>query len=234
MADDDGAGVSIQKPASRGGGRPAYKPTPDQRAKVRELRSMSPAKTIEEVASAIGLSRNTLKKYFAEELDAVPASAPAEQQLDLSGQHRVAPPPAESREPGRPEFEPTHRQREDVKLCKADNWSDDRIARFLGISRSTLLRHFGHELELGVDILRVQVLRDLKTAAGKGNRAAAETLLGLPGMISGMEVLPTPSEEEPAPQANVEATGVGLGKKERARRDAQTAHLGTPWERLVN
>jgi AraC-like DNA-binding protein len=195
---------------------------------------MSPPKTIEEVASAIGLSRNTLKKYFAEELDAAPVSAQGEQQLDLSGQHKVTPPAVEPRDPGRPEFEPTWRQREDVKLGKADHWSDDRIARYLGISRSTLLRHFGPELEWGVDMLRMQVLRDLKTSAAKGNRAAAETLLGLPGMITGTEVLPTPGEEEPATAANVEAADSAMGKKERARRDAQTAHEGTSWARLVN
>lgn len=195
---------------------------------------MCPPMSIEEVASTIGLSRNTLKKYFAAELHAVPASTEIGLQLDLSGQHQVESPRVEAREPGRPEFEPNYRQREDVRLAKADHWSDDRIARFLGISRSTLLRHFAVELEMGVDMLRMQVLRDLKLSAAKGNRAAAATLLNLPGMIVGAEILPTPGDNEEPEAAAVEGDGSTLGKKEKARRDAQTAHQGTSWARLVN
>lgn len=224
--------VSRQETPSRTGGRPEYKPTDEQRARVRELRQQRAALAI--IASDLKISPNTLRKHFAAELAAKSVSADGE--LDFT---QAAPAPfvdqmvAPSSVPGRPEFEPSHRQREEVKLAKADNWADERIARYLGISRSTLLKHFADELERGTDMLRMAVLRDVKASAAKGNRAAAEMVLNLPGMITGVTVLPTPGEEVEPPTTG-EAAVPGLGKKEQARRDAQAAHKGTAWDRIVN
>lgn len=195
------------------------------------MREQTPPAALTAIAAALKISANTLRKHFGAELAV--AGSPAVAQLDLDGAHRPAAPPPPA--PGRPEFEPSYRQREDVKLAKADNWSDDRIARFIGVSRTTLLKHFALELEWGVDQLRMQVLRDVKAAAGKGNRAAAEMMLNLPGMIGGTSVLPIPEQESETPEVS-DATShrVGIGKKEQARRDAQTAHQGTAWDRIVN
>lgn len=220
--------VSGQGTPSRGGGRPEYKPTPEQRARVRELRQQGTALAV--IAADLKISQNTLRKHFADDLAAKTAAAAGE--LDFS-QPVVDQTVPVSRAPGRPEFEPSYRQRDEVKLAKADNWSDDRIARYLGISRGTLLKHFAEELELGTDTLRMAVLRDVKASAAKGNRAAAEMILNLPGMITGVTVLPTPGAD-PEPAALGEATGPGLGKKEQARVDARVAHKGTGWDRLVN
>ena len=127
MDDQDPPPVSVvseQNQQKKSGGRPEYKPTDDHRAKVRELaETKMPRKAI---AAAIGISPVTLRKHFGAEL-----GVPVDQagQLDLTEPHKPA--SIASPEPGRPEFEPTWRQREDVKLCKADNWSDERIARLL-------------------------------------------------------------------------------------------------------
>lgn len=82
---------------------------------------------------------------------------------------------------GRPPFNPTPALRKDVRLMKADGWADDRIALRLGISRTTLLKHFGTELALGADIERLETLRDLKRAARKGNASAIKMLLLITG-----------------------------------------------------
>ena len=66
--------------------------------------------------------------------------------------------------------------RQDVRLFKADNWSDDRIARRLGISRTTLLKHFAEELESGADQERQEALRLLKRAgASSGSARPSDT-----------------------------------------------------------
>ena len=229
--------VSRQEAPSRAGGRPEYKPTDEQRATVRQMRQQRPPVSTSAIAAALKISPNTLRKHFAAELAPSGANEPA--QLELAGAHQPAisvPAAPTAPGPGRPEFEPSFRQREDVKLAKADNWSDERIARFIGVSRTTLLKHFALELEWGVDQLRMQVLRDVKAAAGKGNRAAAEMLLNLPGMIGGTSVLPVPDQDGETPEvADVGGSQkIALGKKEQARRDAQTAHQGTAWDRIVN
>lgn len=220
--------VSGQETPSRAGGRPEYKPTDEQRARVRELRQQGAALAV--IAADLKISPNTLRKHFAAELAA--KTTPAAGELDFS-QPVVAQVEPAARAPGRPEFEPSYRQREEVKLAKADNWADERIARYLGISRGTLLKYFAEELELGTDTLRMAVLRDVKASAAKGNRAAAEMILNLPGMITGVTVLSTPGDEA-EPPALGEVAAPGLGKKEQARVDAQLAHKGTAWDRLVN
>lgn len=210
--------VSEQKEADRKGGRPEYKPTDAQRALVRQLVGEKVAKG--EIAKRLGVSPVTMRKHFAAELGQEAATdTPL---LALDGAHRTAPTPAS---PGRPAFEPSYRQREDVRLLKADDWSDERIARYLGISRNTLLAHFGEELEDGADRVRAQVLRDLKMASAKGNSAASDRLLKLSGMLNPAQQLPVPDAPPPEPV---------LGKKEQANRDAQTAHQGTSWGQILN
>lgn len=218
------SGVNEQNARSRAGGRPKYKPTDEQRSQVRELVAATPKLTQREIAAKIGVSPVTLRKAFAAELAEKVDQAG---QLDFDSQQ--APVAAESAvaAPGRPEFEPTWRMREDVKLCKADNWSDERICRLLGIgSRTTLVKHFAAELEHGADLLRIKVLRGLDLAASKGSPGAAEKLLRLAGMVAPLSpVAPSDDEAPPAPK---------LGKKEQANRDAHTAHVGTSWSEILS
>lgn len=210
-------GVSERKEGDRKGGRPEYKPSDDERALVKQLVGEGVVRST--IAKRLGVSPVTMRKHFAPELGR-DAAAAAPDLLSFDG----AAPPAKPAL-GRPAFEPNYRQRDDVRLLKADDWSDERIARYIGISRNTLLEHFAEELEDGADRVRAQVLRDLKLASSKGNSAAADRLLKLSGMLHPAERLPVPDTPTPEP---------AVGKKEQANRDAQTAHQGTSWSQILN
>lgn len=127
----------------------------------------------------------------------------------------------EKRGRGQPAYRPTVAQRQDVRLFKADGWSDDRIARRLGISRTTLLKHFAEELENGADQERQEALRLLKRAARKLNVTAIRDLLKLIGAGSAIdEFLRQPERGARQPK---------LGKKEIAREEALRAHENSDW-----
>jgi len=220
MTDRDVDGVSAQGTPARSGGRPQYKPTDDQRALVRRLRSEG--QPIGEVAKAVGISRNTLRKHFAAEV----AVVPVEQQLELGGAHHAtAIVVDEPGKPGRPEFEPTQRQRDDVKLWAADDWTEDRMASQLGISRNTLRKHFAEEIQYGADRIRTMVLRDLQRGSAAGKTGSSTKLLELTEKVRP----PGP----PKPDA-IEDEPVPLGKKAQAKVDALTANNTPGWSGLVN
>lgn len=120
----------------------------------------------------------------------------------------------------RPTFKATAALRHDVRLMKADGWSDDRIAGQLGISRSTLLKHFAVDLEYGSDRVRRQALKDLAKASKRGNVAGAKALLALSGIV-------------PPPSPKQESRPEKLGKKAEAEAAAETAHEGNDWGALV-
>lgn len=218
MTDRVSDGVFGQEAPSRSGGRPEYKPTPEQRAEVRRLRAADTS--IGEIAKAISISRNTLRKHFAEELATAPT--PIEQQLDLTGAHKVEP-AQPSRQPGRPEFEPTDRQRNMVRLWAADDWTEARMALQLGIARETLRKHFADEIQFGADKVRTQVLLDLQRSSAQGKVGASNKLLERTALVAP----PGP----PKPPAEVEES---IGKKAAARRGAQNAESGTDWDGLLN
>ena len=222
MTDRVDDGVSAQGTPSRSGGRPEYKPTEEQRSLVRRLRLEGRA--IGDVAKAIGVSRNTLRKHFADEVAVQPA--PVEQQLALGGEHHATALVVEtSAAPGRPEFEPTQRQREDVKLWASDDWTEDRMAAQLGISRNTLRKHFAEEIQYGADKIRTMVLRDLQRSSAAGRTGASAKLLELTEKVRPPGPPKPPSEEEEAPP---------LGKKAQAKVDAMTANKTPGWSGLVN
>lgn len=219
--EDDG--VSAQEAPSRSGGRPEYKPSDEQRALVRRLRGAGTS--IGEVAKAVGVSRNTLRKHFGAELETRPS--PVEQQLELAGSHPAkAIVVEELAKPGRPEFEPTQRQRDDVKLWASDDWTEDRMAAQLGISRNTLRKHFAEEIQYGADKVRTMVLRDLQRSSAAGRTGASAKLLEL------TEKVRPPSPPKPGAEDDDDAPA--LGKKAQAKVDATTAEAGTGWSHLVN
>lgn len=209
---------SEQKARPNAGGRPGYKPTAEARAIVVEM--VGKDATRAEIAKRLEVSPVTLRKHFAAELGE--RRSADDGQLELTAAAAGAPPPPVGK-PGAPPFEPDYVQKQEVILAKADNWSDERIASYLGISRNTLLKHFADELNRGADRLRMQLLKNLKAASAK-SPVAAEKMLKLPGMVAPLEKLPTPEPEQPEPQ---------LGQKAQRDRDAQTAHQGNSWGDLV-
>lgn len=73
---------------------------------------------------------------------------------------------------GRPRFKPTKAHRDLVRLLKADDLSNERIAAQIGISRNTLEQYFGAELEFGADQVRAETLLALDKAVKRGNASA--------------------------------------------------------------
>ena len=214
--------LTEQNLAIRQGGRPEYKPTDDQRGSVRTMVEAGVAKT--QIAAKLGISRVTLRKHFAEELSRT-AFAAAAAELDFA----AGPAPAKAAAPaGRPEFEATYRQREDVRLWKADDWSDDRFAAQLGIARTTLLKHFADELTHGADQVRTRNLRNLQRAADNGSVGACNALLRLTGLVPpGPPPAPPPEQDEVVPPEEK------LGKKAQAKLAALTAEDDTSWQGLM-
>lgn len=70
---------------------------------------------------------------------------------------------------GRPQFKPTPTQRNRVKMLRADGWSQERIARLIGIDVQTLLDRFSEEMEHGADMKRAELLQWAEKGAKKGN-----------------------------------------------------------------
>lgn len=216
-------GLSEQNQQIRQVGRPEYKPTAAERELVRTMKAAR--KTNATIAAELKLSRNTLRKHFAQELAGEPVQATADPQLDFGGAAHN--PALEAAPIGRPEYEPSQRARDDVRLWAADDWTEDRMARQLGISRNTLRKHFAEELEHGADKVRAMVLRDLMRSSAQGKVGASNKLLEITGLV------PPPAAPR-APEAAQQDEPEELGKKERARIDARTADAGTEWADLVH
>lgn len=128
---------------------------------------------------------------------------------------------------GRKPLKVTATLRRDVELMKADGWSDDRVAAQLQISRTTLLKHFGGELEFGADRVRRRQLANLDRLS-KRNVAAAKALLAR------ADTMPGGSGRGAAPEPDGDPIKASpLGKKDQANLEAQTAAEGTSWASLI-
>jgi hypothetical protein len=100
--------------------------------------------------------------------------------------------------------------------------SHEQIAIALGISRTTLLKHFGTELSRAAYSRQMDVAHAMYLAAKKGNVAAQKAYMAMTPKASALP-LPAP-EAEKSPK---------LGKKEQANADAQVAQVGTDWDSLL-
>jgi hypothetical protein len=207
--------VSEQGAAFRRPGRPDYKPTDEQRALVKARKAERASNVV--IARELDISPVTLRKYFAAELGVAQKAAAPE--LDFT---KEAPKPLAG-EPGRPEHEATESNRQKVRLWALADWSEDRMARQLGISRNTLRKHYAPELEFGADHVATQAMLDLQRQSREGKTAASRRLLEI-------------YSESALPRPNFAGNDDGepLGKKDQARVDAKTAEQGTGWADLVH
>ena len=119
---------------------------------------------------------------------------------------------------GRPPYAPTKAQRDTVRLLKADNWTDERIARRIGIKEDTLRKHFAEDLANGADENREHALKLLKRAANKLNVAAIKEYIKVTGFQGTVEEFL--AAKAPERKARV----VPKGAKEVAHEAALHAH----------
>lgn len=115
---------------------------------------------------------------------------------------------------------PTKEQRFRVSVCAGGGWAHEEIAICLGISRSTLEKHFAFELSTGAYQRRAEVLESMYRMAEHGNVAAQKAYSAMTPHVSA----PPLPQDQPA---------VREGKKAKAQADAVTAHQGTEWAELL-
>lgn len=148
------------------------------------------------------------------------AGAAGEVELDLFGA-----PIGQIRERwGRPAFKKTKENQELVALLRADGWTQERIAAYLGCDVKTLAKHFSRELQYGVDLIRGMALQVTLQRMRQGNSVATGRLLDLTLDAAAAAVPIVPKAEKPRK----------LGKKAAAALEAETAHEGTGWGEILN
>lgn len=107
--------------------------------------------------------------------------------------------------------------------------SHEAIACALGISRTTLLKHFKEELTTGAHSHRSAVLQALERAALKGNVTACRAYLA----YTSDDLEAVVPKADRSKKAAAEPKAEPLGKKEQAQADGMVAQVGTDWEELL-
>jgi hypothetical protein len=114
----------------------------------------------------------------------------------------------------RPKLAPTQAQRRLVRVSAGAGLSHEQIAISLELSRSSLERHFAHELTVGAYRCRIDVVVAMFAAAKRGSAAAQKAYLARTPQVAAPPLFK-------------------LGKKAQANADAPTAQHGTEWEALL-
>jgi hypothetical protein len=121
--------------------KPYHHRTSKLAARVRDLRACDVP--VWKIAKRLQVDENTIRRHYADVLAEYEAK------------------------PGRPEFQPTDHQRNQVKMMAAIGTPHADIADFLDIAESTLDKHFADELRLGAIGANLQVAGNLyKMATG--------------------------------------------------------------------
>ena len=121
----------------------------------------------------------------------------------------------EKRKPGRPEYEPTDKERGQVKMLSAMGIPDYDIAKVMQISGPTLRKYFFQELEVG------QIESTAKVAQSLFKQATGEK----PNVTAAIFWLKC--------RAGWREDGEAIGKKAQAEEHARTADTGTTWDGLL-
>jgi hypothetical protein len=115
---------------------------------------------------------------------------------------------------GRPPFNPTAKQRDQVALLAAGGIPQPAIAAMLGCCERTLRNHFRAELEMGRFVKRAENFERIEAAAKAGSIGAMKTLEAIFGRAETKQ----PGKDKAEP------------KRVLAQRAAATAGgAGTPW-----
>lgn len=74
---------------------------------------------------------------------------------------------------GRPVHEPTEKTRSEVKAFAMVGTPQDEIAKYIGVDRKTLTKHYRHELDTAMTVANAKVAQSLFQQATGGNTSAA-------------------------------------------------------------
>lgn len=208
-------------------GRAPFVASDEQRERVRELAGCGVVQ--DAIAEALGISRPTMRKYFAEELrargggadlfSAAAASAPAQ------------PAPRRKRKGGgRKEWAPTAGDRTKVRRWLGLGMSAAAVALKLGKSEPTVRKVFSEEIKTAADATEAELIDALMSSAlTTKNVTAIRTALerldrtrlaDLEAQIGGRRRGEVEREDQP-------------GKKLQAQLDARIADQGTDWNGLL-
>lgn len=134
---------------------------------------------------------------------------------------------------GRPAFEPTPEQRDEVEIGATFGMSKAALAAALDIDVKTLTKHFEKELFNGHSKKRLESLKLVVQSAREGNASARKTYERLTAMgASGAPSGAQPERPEPAPTAR---KSDDPGKKEMLNTAARQAPPdGSKWSGLLN
>lgn len=129
-----------------------------------------------------------------------------------------------SRPPGKPQHEPTAKDRNMVEAMAGFGIPADKIALVLGVSKQTLYKHYRGEIERGAATVEAKLAGNLlRLASGSDGTALKATIFALTTRFGWSAYAPPPlPKEEP------------IGKKAAAQIEAQTAHEDTGWGQLLN
>jgi hypothetical protein len=125
--------------------------TPHQRSEktAKAIRAMlADGLKMEAVKRYTGLSFNTLKKHYGKEFESA------------------------NLKPGKPEHKPTGRSRMLVKFMKMNGETNEKIAKALELSTSTLTTHYEEELNHAGDQLNAEIAAGLAKNAINGDKIA--------------------------------------------------------------
>ena len=170
-------------------GRPAFKPSAEQRRKVRAAAAAGVPKL--KIAELIGVSGPTLKKHFAADLAKLEAE--------------------------KLEYKPTKSDRKRVAVAIGGGMSVSEISIAMGMSDYLLKKHFHEEVAQGGLARRMDVLASMFAAAVKGNTSAQRAYLSTVPAQGEMPAPKEKAKAAPVPklgkkeQADAEAENASAG-----------------------
>jgi hypothetical protein len=122
---------------------------------------------------------------------------------------------------GRPPYEPTDKERAQVRMLSGMGIPMTDIAKVIGISVPTLATHFRSDLDLGFIEANTKVAASLFKAATDATKpSVVAQIFWLKCRAGWSETEGVVPEETP-------------GKKAQAQAQAKTAHLGTDWDGIL-
>jgi len=124
---------------------------------------------------------------------------------------------------GRPEYQPTDKERAQVKALSGMGLTQEEIALVIGMSEPTLRKHFRMELDVGMLEANAKVAQSLfRQATSNEKPNVAASIFWLKARAGWREnsggVVERPELK---------------GKKEQQQEDAKTAQVGTEWNDLL-